>query len=598
MPGSKRIAALRECARRAVCWTAPATADSRRVNVLVIDDSVPAPDRDSGSVRLTAVLEILRALGCNLTFVARGVEFGGPTCSGSGPWASKCFASPTYGTSDSCWRPGAGIRPGVGVQISSAQECVTAVRRCAPRSGTTPVRGDPRAGTGDGPRRGRHAGRRSERNALLAEVPDADVRIVSNVLPIASSGPGFGARDMLFVGAFSHAPMSMRSIGMHARCGRGSAAGCPMPDPGDRQRHAGAVRNLAGDGMEAVMSLTWRPTCSAAGCRSRRCVRRGREGKDQRGTGFGLPVVATSIAVEGMNLESGGTCWSPIRPRRSPTRSCACTKMNAVGCAWHPAGGRTSRGISPPTSRVRSSRGWSKRPHRREHVRRDRGCPATSFSCLPPMAAWGTARWCRGDRASDRFPNARIDLLSICCRRAWRSPPASSSFAARSSMQSADCASTTTARTGNLVSARLSLRSPCFCRKSSIATVSMAGTPSRGRQEGCVVKRSRSCAKCWAAQWRTGNGPTRLRPCRACGAWRTTPNCCAAGVGLLLDEPYAASPGRRGLAYGSARRSYSTSAAWSASRERSPRCSVTWPECPQPLKRSTTYVSPELPSVR
>jgi replicative DNA helicase len=32
----------------------------------------------------------------------------------------------------------------------------------------------------------------------------------------------------------------------------------------------------------------------------------------------------------------------------------------------------------------------------------------------------------------------------------------------------------------------------------------------------------------------------------------------------------------------------STSPAWSARRERSPRCSVMWPECGQPLKRSTT----------
>ncbi len=43
---------------------------------------------------------------------------------------------------------------------------------------------------------------------------------------------------------------------------------------------------------------------------------------------------------------------------------------------------------------------------------------------------------------------------------------------------------------------------------------------------------------------------------------------------------------------------YSASPAKSASRERSPRCSVMWPECAQPLKRSTTYVSPDEPSVR
>src|SRR5256885_10218868 len=34
--------------------------------------------------------------------------------------------------------------------------------------------------------------------------------------------------------------------------------------------------------------------------------------------------------------------------------------------------------------------------------------------------------------------------------------------------------------------------------------------------------------------------------------------------------------------------SYSASAAWSARRERSPRCSVTCPECDQPFMRSTT----------
>ena len=56
---------------------------------------------------------------------------------------------------------------------------------------------------------------------------------------------------------------------------------------------------------------------------------------------------------------------------------------------------------------------------------------------------------------------------------------------------------------------------------------------------------------------------------------------------VMLDQPHAfsrraAQVPRRALAR------YSTSAAWSASRERSPRCSVTWPECDQPLKRSTT----------
>src|SRR6185295_11454044 len=43
---------------------------------------------------------------------------------------------------------------------------------------------------------------------------------------------------------------------------------------------------------------------------------------------------------------------------------------------------------------------------------------------------------------------------------------------------------------------------------------------------------------------------------------------------------------------------YSTSAAWSAKRERSPRDRVMWPACAQSFMRSTTYVRPDEPSVR
>ena len=42
----------------------------------------------------------------------------------------------------------------------------------------------------------------------------------------------------------------------------------------------------------------------------------------------------------------------------------------------------------------------------------------------------------------------------------------------------------------------------------------------------------------------------------------------------------------------------SSSAAKSASLDLSPLCKVTWPPCGQPLKRSTTKVKPDEPSVR
>jgi len=56
----------------------------------------------------------------------------------------------------------------------------------------------------------------------------------------------------------------------------------------------------------------------------------------------------------------------------------------------------------------------------------------------------------------------------------------------------------------------------------------------------------------------------------------------AAGAGAISLRSGKVSP------RGTAPRRYNTSAAWSASLERSPRISVTWPLCGQPLKRSTT----------
>ena len=46
-----------------------------------------------------------------------------------------------------------------------------------------------------------------EREILREQVPEADVRILSNVVTLAPAGPGFAARrDMFFVGGFRHAP--------------------------------------------------------------------------------------------------------------------------------------------------------------------------------------------------------------------------------------------------------------------------------------------------------------------------------------------------------------------------------------------------------
>src|SRR4029078_10178159 len=48
------------------------------LRVLIIDEAVPTPDRDAGSVRLVAMMRILQDLGCALTFATREARLCGP----------------------------------------------------------------------------------------------------------------------------------------------------------------------------------------------------------------------------------------------------------------------------------------------------------------------------------------------------------------------------------------------------------------------------------------------------------------------------------------------------------------------------------------
>ena len=429
------------------------TAHSGRVNVLVIDDSVPAPDRDSGSVRLTAVIEILRALGCNLTFVARGVEFGGPHVQRLRAMGVEVLCQPdVWHVRQLLAARGQEFDLVWACKYRSAQECVTAVRRCAPRAlfvldtvdvhylreaREADVTGDPAARRRSAVTRERELAMvrdadvtlvvsESERNALLAEVPDADVRIVSNVLPIASSGPGFEERrDMLFVGAFSHGP-NVDAIHWYARevwprvrrrmpDARTLVIGSDMPD---------AVRNLAGDGMEAVGHV---PDLAPYLQRSRVSIAplrfgAGVKGKISAAQASGLPVVATSIAVEGMNLESGRDV---LVADTAEAFADAILRLHEDATLWArvASGGRenVSRHFSADVARpvLAGLVEAASSPRARDGVE----TADVRYLVLVP-AAYGSL----GDSAMvhgaiegirNRFPNARIDLLSIYSGERW-----------------------------------------------------------------------------------------------------------------------------------------------------------------------------------
>jgi glycosyltransferase involved in cell wall biosynthesis len=216
-----------------------------------------------------------------------------------------------------------------------AAECVAAIRRCAPdalfvldtvdlhflREGRgAEITGDPgeqrRAAV---IREGELAMTRSaditlvvsdtERDMLRELLPAADVRVISVVMTPGSVGPGFAQRrDMLFVGGFRHRP-NVDAVEWYAKeiwpevrrrlpDARTFVIGSDMP---------ASVRNLAGNGIEAVGHV---PDLEPYLRRCRLSIAplrygAGVKGKISTAQSAGLPVVATTIAVEGMHLAPG-----------------------------------------------------------------------------------------------------------------------------------------------------------------------------------------------------------------------------------------------------------------------------------------------------
>lgn len=148
-----------------------------------------------------------------------------------------------------------------------------------------------------------------ERDLLLSLVPDADVRVLSNIhLPApGAAAPAAGAR-LLFVGHYQHAP-NVDAARWLAR----------EIMPLVRREVPGAVLDLVGSSApEAVTSLAgdgvtvhgWVPDLGPVYARTRVALAplrfgAGVKGKVGEALEHGVPVVGTSVAFEGMGLEHG-----------------------------------------------------------------------------------------------------------------------------------------------------------------------------------------------------------------------------------------------------------------------------------------------------
>lgn len=305
--------------------------------VLVVDASLPRHDNDSGSLRMRSLLSLLRELGCKVTFVPNGEH------AAHRPYRADLqrrgievlhypyVASPREHLRSAGWRYDAIVfsRPDI------ATRHIDAARRHAPRAriifDTVDLHfvREEREGrlNDDGVKLAAAAKRKHEelslaeradvtiavseleRDKIIAERPGTRVLVVSNIHDeYESSVPFANRRDFLFLGGFEHTPNVdavlhfVRAVLPKLRGRLGDAkflvvGSKPPPE----------VRALA---CEDIVVTGFVPDLRPWFERSRLSVAplrygAGVKGKINMSMAWGVPVVATEIAVEGMRLEPG-----------------------------------------------------------------------------------------------------------------------------------------------------------------------------------------------------------------------------------------------------------------------------------------------------
>lgn len=315
---------------RAIRWRA-------RGRVLVVDAMTPDPTRDSGSLRLCAMLRLLDEQGWSTAFLPDDGRASPTEIAVLGSSGCEVLCRPwVRDLPDWLRRHGAELHAVILCRHTVAGQYADAVRRYAAQAKlvfdtvdlhflrehrAAQLRGNPALA------RGAKASRHSElaliercditfvvspyEQELLAQlVPQARVELLSNIHEVHGCQHGHdGRRDLIFVGGYGHPP-NADAIQRLARevVPRLREA---MPDIrvhvfGDMPD--GARREFTTPGLELhgrVADLTpWMEGCLASLAPLR--FGAGVKGKINMAMSFGVPVIATTVAVEGMQLEHEG----------------------------------------------------------------------------------------------------------------------------------------------------------------------------------------------------------------------------------------------------------------------------------------------------
>jgi GT2 family glycosyltransferase/glycosyltransferase involved in cell wall biosynthesis len=307
-----------------------------RQRVLIVDATTPHPDEDSGSVRMVNLMRVLGSLGHKVSFFAENRSFDGRYTEALQQLGVEVLYHP--------WMPdptrwlreqGAAFDAVLISRHYIAAPLVDAVRRHAPKARLVfdtvdlhYLREEREAALADRDDLRRQAAttklaelrliRQSdvtlvvspiEQELLQREIPGARIEVLSNVHEVVGRRAGFHERkDLFFVGGFQHPPNIDAMLWfVHAVWPQIAGAlpdarfhivGSKMPD---------AIKALA---SERVVVHGFLPSLDAMldGCRLSVAPLRygaGVKGKVNQSMAHGQPVVATTVAAEGMYLKHG-----------------------------------------------------------------------------------------------------------------------------------------------------------------------------------------------------------------------------------------------------------------------------------------------------
>ncbi|WP_200375148.1 glycosyltransferase [Thiocystis violacea] len=314
------------------------SADPDRRRVLVLDAVMLTPDQDSGSLRMFNLLETFLEQGWHVTFAPSNLEYVepyGPRLQRRGvevlaaPWIESI---PAF-----LQRRGAEYELVILSRADVASQFIDAVKRYAPQARIwfdtvdlhflreqreADLRGDPATLKRAAERKRQELDLMArtdltlvvssiERDLLAGETPDTRVEILSNIHDLHPTDATFAERDaILFIGGFNHHPnvdavryyLDEIQPLVEAELGRiptfiiGSRPPIELlaRDDPDRGLHVtGYVEDVTPYFERARLSIA--PLRWGAGVK----------GKINMSMTFGVPVVATPCAAEGMSLQAG-----------------------------------------------------------------------------------------------------------------------------------------------------------------------------------------------------------------------------------------------------------------------------------------------------